>query len=254
MVVSESAICAIPLIDDNYIAYVSIEDRDLLGYDWTLANGRYAAHSFYDGDEVRIDGTTLMHRIVLDRMVWEREHRHLKPFEWTHWKDNNRLNNIRSNLEVGSVHLAIQRQKPRSKFKLKGVKQEGANSYGAGYTYLDKETGKNRYEYLGTYPDPLSAAYAYNQRVYEVLGERARLNDIPEGFVPSPRLKRGDQQAPRTQIKTPKQQAKECAALILETSYDDEILQKQFDTFKYPEKVRAEFLTLIERLKKGGSY
>jgi hypothetical protein len=85
---------------------------------------------------------------------------------------NNRLNNLRLATTQQNNHNARKRTKRTYTCQYKGVQWRGNTSYRAYITFDGK-----RY-HIGTYPNEVEAALAYNAKATELFGAYAHLNTI----------------------------------------------------------------------------
>lgn len=143
----------------GYEALISDEDKDLLSSKWHLL-AKPNSDGFYLQN---VSG--LMHRIILSRKL----NRPLVKGEDTDHKDNNPLNNERSNLRVAtrSQNNANKRRLAKTKRPLKGVQPKG-NRWQARLMF----NGKNLY--LGSFTTPEQAHAAYCEAAKKIFGEFAR--------------------------------------------------------------------------------
>lgn len=95
-------------------------------------------------------------------------------------KNHDTLNNIRSNLRVGtySQNQANRGKKYNSVYRFKGIRQSGTGFH-ARFIYQYEEI------YLKTVRTDVEAALLYNYAIIEFQGDFALLNEIPEDEMPS---------------------------------------------------------------------
>jgi hypothetical protein len=148
-------------------ALVSVEDYDRLSkFRWRIrhVDGRQYVIAHKPGTD---KGSLQMHRLVVNA----------QPGQIVDHKDGNGCNNSRENLRVCSTAENIRNQrvhvKQKSHSKFKGVYRQANGRWRAQIMVQYKK--KN----LGTFPDEIAAARAYDAAAKNLHGDFARLN-FPE--------------------------------------------------------------------------
>jgi len=149
----------------NIRGYVLVDDEDfdeLNKTRWFLGKDGYALMSLWFGRKVH---TIRMHRVIM-----------CTPKElYTDHRDENRLNNQKSNLRIctpaqNKRNSRVQRNNTTG---FKGVgSRKGTEKFEAGIRVNYKQ------KYLGLFNSPEEAALAYNEAAKKYYGEFASLNDI----------------------------------------------------------------------------
>jgi hypothetical protein len=166
----DSPTVQIPLGNDHFAIVDSI-DADVARYYW------------HHGDGYAVNGTTLMHRLILSRVVG----RLLERDELVDHKDRNGLNNTRSNLRIATRAQNGQNRKVHKNNK-SGYK--GVTYYKSRNLWRASITVDGKCKTLGYYDTPEMAGYSYNQGALQYFGEFAKLNELPDSFNPALRQPR----------------------------------------------------------------
>ncbi|MFJ7665362.1 hypothetical protein ACIQXW_23670 [Lysinibacillus sp. NPDC097162] len=145
---------------------VDDDDYDKLSkYSWSINNGYAISTDRTSGKQK----TLRMHRLVLD----------VQDGEFVDHINGNRIDNRKSNLRKcdakGNAKNAGKRKGALSKFK--GV-------YPRNGKWVACIQNDRKRVNLGKYKHELDAAYYYNEQANLLHGEFARLNILPEGYVP----------------------------------------------------------------------
>lgn len=141
------------LIAGKYEAMISLDDKDLLEFDWSVKLSKNTdivyAHRRNPSNKTT---SQMLHRLILSRML----DRPLGRFEYVDHKDRNGLNNCRENLRLStpSQNSANQRLQITSSQKYKGVTKQG-NLYRAQIVY------QREHIHIGYYKTPEEAHEAY---------------------------------------------------------------------------------------------
>lgn len=92
--------------------------------------------------------------------------------------DNDTMNNSLENLRWASRSLNCHNISAYGKYDYKGVRDSGrkSNPYRADIGYNGKKIS------LGNFETPEMAAIAYNKKAYEIYGDNARLNVLPDNY------------------------------------------------------------------------
>jgi hypothetical protein len=150
----------IPLTQ-GYSTFVSPEDSDLLNFDWSYRNG-YAAR-----------GLIFIHRVILERIL----NRSLDKGELVDHRDQNPLNNTRTNLRLAS---ATQNQQNRKANRNNKSGYKGVSFYKTRGLWRASISINGKPKTLGYFDTPELAAEAYNVEALKHFGEFAKLNVIGE--------------------------------------------------------------------------
>ena len=153
------------LLTKDQIAYIDDEDEILAKYNW-YADGnpnKYYAKRNNHGKTCRL------HRCVMERML----NRKLNTGEEVDHKDNNGLNNTRSNLRLASRTENNRNRKNYKQNRYKGTSfNKRINKWIASITINGKTKG------LGYYNTEIEAAKAYDFYAIKYFKEFARTNDL----------------------------------------------------------------------------
>jgi hypothetical protein len=176
---SDSPVIQIPLTR-GYTAIVSPEDADLISKNWQASPSRNTFYATtWSGNRAKKNLT--MHGIIMHRVLG----RPLAKGEMIDHKDQNGLNNLRSNLRIATD--------TQNKFN-RGAQKNNTSGYKGVHKVNDRWSASIGFQgktiSLGTFDSPLLAAVAYNQAAKEYFGEFAWLNPIDESDVPLSSTKR----------------------------------------------------------------
>lgn len=144
---------------------VDKQDSDLLEFHWTILQEDRREYAVR-GDNVR------MHRVIMSRVL----ERDLLSTEYVDHKDNNGLNNSRSNLRLATnaQNQANARKQVNNTSGYKGVSLHKASG-----RYAARLMHNGVMLNLGYFDTPEDAARAYDERSKELNGEYAKLNFSP---------------------------------------------------------------------------
>jgi hypothetical protein len=150
----------IPLLSDHGETLVDDKDFEWLNqWNWSWGKGGYAVRTFNSKP------TIYMHRLILGCPP-QMECDHI---------DGNRLNNQRINLRI-CTHRQNSLNRAREYNNVSGYK----GVYYCNGKYIQARIRNHDKDiYIGTFPDLISAAKAYDKKATELWGEYARLN-FPE--------------------------------------------------------------------------
>lgn len=156
-------------LSNNYIAFIDGIDADLVQFRWKpiVTNGRcYAYRKVYrDGKRV----TEYLHRVIAERVL----QRSLIKGEKVDHRDNNPLNNLRSNLRPATHSQNIRNSKKPST-NTSGFKGVYWNKSDCRWVAQINVNGKKIS--LGRFSDPQKAYEAYCKAAKEHFGEFARFD------------------------------------------------------------------------------
>jgi hypothetical protein len=145
----------IAIVDDEMFEYLN-------QWKWCLISGRYAATNMKINSKYK---SIYLHRFIMNAP---------KNMQVDHI-DNNKLNNIKSNLRLCN-HTENMINRPTRSNSKSGYK--GVIFYKRLNKYMAKINVNKKQLYLGLYIDPIHAARAYNAAALKYHGEFAHINKI----------------------------------------------------------------------------
>jgi hypothetical protein len=151
------------ILTQGKVAIVDDDDYDyLMQWKWHILSGRYA------GTNMKINGKSKS--IYLHRFIMKVS----KDMQVDHI-DNNKLNNVKTNLRI-CTHTQNMINRPVYSNSKSGFK--GVIFYDKLKKYIARINFNNKEYYLGCYIDPKDAARAYNEAAQKYHTEFAHLNKI----------------------------------------------------------------------------
>lgn len=150
--------------------FATVDDIDyefLMEWNWYF-DGDYAVRHSHKSEGSIKRRTILMHRVVLSQKLGHSD------FEETDHKNQNKIDNQRSNLRPASS----MQNKRNTKVRQGSSKFKGVNWHKSHKKWQVQIRFEGKLKHLGHFTDEIKAAKAYNKAASEYFGEFARLNPV----------------------------------------------------------------------------